>query len=181
MNSVETVLVGLGSNQGDRLRVLREAVKRIDSLPLTRVVEVSSLFESEPWGKTDQPRFLNAAAKLETSLEPMELLRALNQIEEELGRVRGERWGPRTVDLDILLYGPREIDHPRLKVPHLYLRHRAFVLVPLAELVPDWQLADGQTISRLKEQLKFSDLRLISAPDQWYNLSESSNLEPEGI
>ena len=130
--------VGFGSNLGDRETILRDALERLRALGL--VVATSSIYETEPWGKTDQPAFLNAAAVLETELDPRALLSELQRIERELGRERGrdeERWGPRRIDLDLLLYDERVVSLPGLEVPHPGLAERAFALVPLAEIAPD--------------------------------------------
>lgn len=129
--------IGLGSNVGDRTSMLRGALGRLAALG--RVDAVSSLYETEPWGKTDQPLFLNAACALETDLGPEPLLRELLRIEAELGRERSpeSRWGPRSIDLDLLLYDERELRLPGLVVPHPRLHERAFALVPLAEIAPE--------------------------------------------
>ena len=124
--------VGLGSNLGDREATIRAALAALPG-----VVAVSTLRETDPVGVTDQPAFLNGAAALETELSPQELLEALLAVERELGRERRERWGPRTIDLDLLLYGGESVDEPGLTVPHPSLHERRFVLEPLAELDPE--------------------------------------------
>ena len=124
--------VGLGSNLGDREATIRAAVAALPG-----VVAVSKLRETEPVGVTGQPAFLNGAARLETELSPRELLDALLEVERGLGRERRERWGPRTIDLDLLLYGGETVDEPGLTVPHPSLHERRFVLEPLAELDPE--------------------------------------------
>jgi len=130
---VTTAYVGLGSNLGGREAMIGRAVELLGD----EVIAVSSLLETEPWGYVDQPRFVNAVARLETSRTPRELLDRLLEIERELGRSReGPRFGPRTIDLDLLLYGDERIDEPGLTVPHPRLHERAFVLEPLAELDP---------------------------------------------
>jgi 2-amino-4-hydroxy-6-hydroxymethyldihydropteridine diphosphokinase len=122
--------VGLGSNLGDREGAIRRSAEAIGACRL------STIRETEPWGVEDQPRFLNAAAELDTPLEPRALLDLLLEVERRLGRVRSRerRWGPRPIDLDLLLYGDRTIDEPGLRVPHPSLHERLFVLEPLAEL-----------------------------------------------
>jgi 2-amino-4-hydroxy-6-hydroxymethyldihydropteridine diphosphokinase len=122
--------IGLGSNVGDRLGYLTRAIEELHALGPVRM---SSIHETEPVGPP-QPRFLNAVAALETTLSARELFDALKRIEASLGRVARERWGPREIDLDLLLYGDEEIDEPDLKVPHPEMANRPFVLIPLAEL-----------------------------------------------
>ena len=129
-----TAYVGLGSNLGDREAMLGRALQLLAEGLDVRAV--SSFRETEPEGVVDQPRFLNAAVRAETDLTARELLETLLAIERELGRERRERWGPRTIDLDLLLYGEESIDEPGLVVPHPRLHERRFVLEPLAELNP---------------------------------------------
>ncbi len=123
--------VGLGANLGDREKTIRAAVAELPD-----VVAVSPLRETDPVGVTDQPRFLNGVAALETELAPRELLDVLLAVERQLGRERRERWGPRTIDLDLLLYGDEVIEEDGLKIPHPRLHERRFVLEPLADLAP---------------------------------------------
>jgi len=131
--------VGLGANLGDREDTIRRAVALVDGLAGVAVVGVSSLRETEPWGPVEQPRYLNGAVAVETDLPARELLDALLDVERRLGRARDdeERWGPRTIDLDLLLYGDLVLDEPGLDVPHPRLHERRFALEPLAELAPD--------------------------------------------
>jgi 2-amino-4-hydroxy-6-hydroxymethyldihydropteridine diphosphokinase len=140
--------IGLGSNLGDREENLRRALARLAELGPVRS---SSFQETDPVGVTDQPRFLNAAAELETELAPRELLERLLAIERELGRdrKREQRWGPRLVDLDLLLYGDVVIDERGLTVPHPRLAERRFVLQPLNELDPHLSLPDGRAVREL--------------------------------
>jgi 2-amino-4-hydroxy-6-hydroxymethyldihydropteridine diphosphokinase len=129
------VYVGLGSNLGDREQTIRGALERLESDPEIAVVAVSSLRETDPVGYTDQPKFLNGAAALRTDLAPRALLERMLEVERRLGRERsGPRYGPRTIDLDLLLYGDEEINEPGLRIPHPRLGEREFVLEPLAEL-----------------------------------------------
>ena len=130
--------IGLGSNLGDREALLRSALEQLASEHGIELVAVSSVRETDPVGFAEQPRFLNAAAAVETTLSPRELLERLLGIERRLGRVReGPRFGPRTVDLDLLLYGGETVDEPGLTVPHPRLAERAFALEPLVELDPE--------------------------------------------
>lgn len=132
--------VGLGGNVGEVARTLAAALDALDRLPRTRLLRASRFYRTPAWGRRDQPDFLNGAAVLETGLAAQDLLDALLAIEREFGRARGdgegERWGPRTLDLDLLLYGDAVIDLPGLRVPHPHLHERAFALLPLAEIAP---------------------------------------------
>jgi len=129
------VYIGLGSNLGDREATIRRAVELLEAAAGLEVVAVSSLSETDPVGYEDQPRFLNGAAALRTELAPRALLEQLQDVERQLGRDRsGPRFGPRTIDLDLLLYGEETVDEPDLQVPHPRLADRRFVLEPLAEL-----------------------------------------------
>jgi 2-amino-4-hydroxy-6-hydroxymethyldihydropteridine diphosphokinase len=134
--------VGLGSNLGDRESLITRAA---DLIGATRL---STIRESEPWGYEQQPLFLNAAAELETLLPPRQLLDLLLDVERMLGRERvGPRWGPRTIDLDLLLYGDVVVDQPGLIVPHPLMLERLFVLEPLAELIPTQKIPGNGTVS----------------------------------
>jgi 2-amino-4-hydroxy-6-hydroxymethyldihydropteridine diphosphokinase len=129
--------LGVGSNLGDREATIRKAVELLGAADGVEVVSVSTLRETEPWGPVDQPPFLNGAIEVETDLEPQGLLAVALGVERALGRVReGERWGPRTIDLDVLLYGDLVVDEPGLTLPHPRLHERRFALEPLAELSP---------------------------------------------
>ena len=132
--------VGLGANLGPREVTLRRAVDLLAEAEGVHVLEVSQLRETDPVGVVDQPPFLNGAARIETSLEPRALLEVMLGIERALGRVREERWGPRTVDLDLLVYGDETVDEPGLTVPHPRLSERRFALEPLAELEPELEV-----------------------------------------
>jgi 2-amino-4-hydroxy-6-hydroxymethyldihydropteridine diphosphokinase len=136
---VTLACIGLGANLGDAAQTLRGAFEAMAALPLTTLRARSQLYSTPAWGNEDQPAFVNAAAVLETGLEATALLDALLVIEREFGRVRDTavHWGPRTLDLDLLLYGEAVIDLPQLKVPHPYLHERGFALLPLAEIAPE--------------------------------------------
>jgi 2-amino-4-hydroxy-6-hydroxymethyldihydropteridine diphosphokinase len=134
---VTRAYIGLGANLGDRRAMLRTALEQLTAEPDIEVVATSSFHDTEPVGYTDQPRFLNAVAAVETGLPPRELLERLLGVERRLGRTReGPRFGPRTIDLDLLLYGDEVIDEPGLEVPHPRLHERLFALEPLHELDP---------------------------------------------
>jgi 2-amino-4-hydroxy-6-hydroxymethyldihydropteridine diphosphokinase len=137
MSVDERVFVGLGSNQGERHAQLTAALAALDALQDTRVVRVSAFVESPAWGVKDQPAFVNAVAELSTALEPEALLAELKRIETALGRTPRYAWGPREIDLDIILFGRRRIASATLTVPHRHCLERAFVMAPLAEIAPE--------------------------------------------
>jgi 2-amino-4-hydroxy-6-hydroxymethyldihydropteridine diphosphokinase len=152
---VTRTFVGLGSNLGDREGTLRAAVGRLRNLPETRVIAVSKLRNTEPVGNVDQPRFLNGAVELETGLSARALLGALLELERAFGRDRASvaAQGPRTLDLDLLLYGQEELDEPGLEIPHPRLHERRFVLEPLADLDPALEVPGKGSIQTLLARL----------------------------
>ena len=147
--------VGLGANLGPRETMIERAVALLAEVEGIAVSERSALRETEPVGVADQPRFVNGVVALDTTLSPRELLDALLRVERELGRARDaeRRWGPRTIDLDLLLYGDAVVDEPGLMVPHPRLHERRFVLEPLAELAPDLDVPGRGKVSQLLESL----------------------------
>jgi 2-amino-4-hydroxy-6-hydroxymethyldihydropteridine diphosphokinase len=153
---VTTAFVGIGSNLGEPERQIAAALQQLEAENGIEVVAVSTLRETEPVGYLDQPNFLNGAAQLETELAPRELLERLLAIEGRLGRVRGEgpRFGPRTIDLDLLLYGDETIAEPGLTVPHPRLWERRFVLEPLAELAPGLEIPGVGPVQALLAELE---------------------------
>lgn len=154
--------VGLGSNLGDRQQQVTRAMDLLAGMPGIRGLRSSSLYESEPWGFKDQPPFVNAVARVETDLGPLQLMILLRRIEAMLGRTPTFRWGPREIDLDLLLYGSCQIQRRGLIVPHPSMHQRAFVLEPLREVWPDYRLPSGMTIddaiARLAGQQKITRL-----------------------
>jgi 2-amino-4-hydroxy-6-hydroxymethyldihydropteridine diphosphokinase len=156
INSAATVAcVALGSNLGDRQATIFKAIERIGALAGVRVVAVSGLMENPAvGGPAGSPPFLNGAARLLTTLTPRDLMRALLDIESQLGRVRAEKWGPRTIDLDLILYGDRVIDEPGLRVPHPLAHQRRFVLQPMAEIAGELVHPElGRTIEEVLAEL----------------------------
>jgi 2-amino-4-hydroxy-6-hydroxymethyldihydropteridine diphosphokinase len=165
-------VLGLGGNIGDPERAMREALDRLRADPAIRVEAVSALYETPPWGKTDQPRFLNAAARIDTSLVPRDLLEAVLAVERDLGRDRTERWGPRTIDIDILLYGDIAVDEQGLTVPHPRLAERIFALAPLVDVAPEASIG-GQSASLILETLDPTGLVRLKT-DWWPRRDQSS-------
>ena len=149
-----TAFVGIGSNLGDRESNLRRAIELLSAEDGVEVVAVSEIRETDPVGPVEQGPFLNGAVEVETSLGPHELLGRLLSVENRLGRVRSERWGPRTIDLDLLLYGGERVDEAGLTVPHPRLHERRFVLEPLADLDPTLEIPGLGPISTLLAKLE---------------------------
>jgi 2-amino-4-hydroxy-6-hydroxymethyldihydropteridine diphosphokinase len=146
---VTLAYVGIGANLGPREETLRRAVDLLGRADGVEVVGVSELRETDPVGVVDQPPFLNGAVSVETTLSPRALLDLLLEVERSLGRVRGERWGPRVVDLDLLVYGIEVLDEPGLHVPHPRLHERRFALEPLAEMNPELEIPGRGNVSAL--------------------------------
>ena len=141
--------LALGSNLGDRLANLQRATDLLDGIEGIEVRRSSRVYETEPVGPP-QPEYLNAVLEVRTSLEPSELLAACLGVEDALGRVRRERWGPRTVDVDVLTYGDEDVDEPDLTIPHPRMHERGFVLAPLLELTADPRLPGGRRVADLR-------------------------------
>jgi 2-amino-4-hydroxy-6-hydroxymethyldihydropteridine diphosphokinase len=159
--------IGLGSNQGDRIARIREAIQRMGADPAMQVLRVSSLYRTAPWGDRSQPEFINAVVQLSSPLVPLAVLDRLLAMESELGRSRsGRRWGPRVIDLDVLLAGDRILHLPRLILPHPRMHRRRFVLEPLQALAPDLEIPARGRISTLLQRLPDQDVRPISATAQ---------------
>lgn len=147
---METVFLGIGSNMGDRAATIGAALGMIEDLEGTTVTRVSRLYETAPWGVADQPMFANTVAEVSTSLPADALLDLLQKIEIDLGRGDGPRFGPRPIDLDILLYGSEEWNSERLTIPHMRMLERDFVITPLLDISPELRLPDGTPITREK-------------------------------
>jgi 2-amino-4-hydroxy-6-hydroxymethyldihydropteridine diphosphokinase len=142
--------LGLGSNLGERLTTLQRAIDLLAAEPGIRVIRTSRVWETDPVGGPEQPDFLNTVADIDTTLEPLDLLQAVNRVEATLGRTRDIRWGPRTIDIDILMIDHRTIHDDRLTVPHPRMHERAFVVMPLLELIPDPVLPDGTRLLEVR-------------------------------
>ncbi len=154
--------IGLGANLGDPRRQVEEAIKRLGEVEEVEVVRVSTLYLTPPLGPPGQPWYVNAAAEVKTRLTPEELMRVLIEIEKDMGRVRGERWGPRLIDLDLLLYNGEIITSPDLVVPHPEMHRRAFVLAPLAEIAPEaWHPVFEKTVAELLQHLDAADREAV--------------------
>jgi 2-amino-4-hydroxy-6-hydroxymethyldihydropteridine diphosphokinase len=157
--------IGIGSNLDDPERRVRAAIESLDRIERSHKRRVSRLFRTAPWGRIDQPAFVNAAIELATALAPRELLDALLAIERAEGRRRdGDRWGPRVIDLDILLYGDRRIDEPGLAIPHPRLRERAFALLPLADLDAELVVPGAGRVRDLLARVDASGCEPFDAP-----------------
>jgi len=154
--------LGLGANLGDRMANLRIGLRML--VPDVRPVAVSALYESAPWGVTEQGAFLNAVCAAETELSPLGLLARLKEVERALGRIPGPRWGPRPLDLDILLYDRVSVDSPDLQIPHPRLVEREFVLRPLVELEPMLEIpGDGRTVTQLLSLVEGQGVQMVEA------------------
>lgn len=164
MSATVRAYIGAGGNLGDTVVTLRAAFAELDALPSTRVAHVSRLYRTPPWGEVRQPYFLNAVVALDTGLDARALLDALLAIERRHARVRdaGTRWGPRTLDLDLLLYGESVIDEIGLRVPHPQLHMRAFVLAPLAEIAPELEVPGRGRVRELLAAVATTGIEAIS-------------------
>lgn len=156
--------IGLGSNLDDPQRHVEQALEELDRLPLTRRLGASRCYASRPLGPQDQPDFINAVALIETRLSPLALLDQLQALEQRHRRVRARHWGPRTLDLDLLLFDDSVLALPRLNVPHPELTRRAFVVVPLLELEPSLMLPDGRPLAGMADTLEDAGLAPLLPP-----------------
>lgn len=163
----ERVFLGLGGNLGDPAASMATALGILDGDRQTRIVAVSSLYRTPPWGKTDQPDFINAVAELSTRHQPRALLALCLDAERSLKRERRERWGPRIIDIDILLFGDRVVHQAGLDIPHPRMLERAFVLVPLAEIAPDLRAAGKPVVEHLRHIDQSGIDRLPADRDWW--------------
>lgn len=164
MTKPVVVAVGIGSNLGEPLAQVRMAISELASIEGVTLRAVSSLYRSAPLGPQDQPHYINAVALLDCVLEPLALLDALQAIENDHGRVRRQRWGARTLDLDILLWGEAVLDLPSLTVPHPGVPERAFVLYPLAELDPELAVPGRGRVAELVAACPADDLSIVEPP-----------------
>lgn len=162
MNSVRA-FIGLGSNLADPVAQLQRAVTGLANTARVTVCRVSSLYRTAPWGETGQPDFINAVVEIETDLEAEALLAELIRLERQAGRTRERRWGPRTLDLDLLLHGETQNTQAHLQLPHPRMHERAFVLAPLAELAPDLVLGDHGPISDLLAHLGLDGVQRLAS------------------
>lgn len=162
---MKQAFIGLGSNVGDRLQFLQRAVTDLRRTPGIKVIHLSSVYETAPVGPAEQSWFLNAVVSVDTSLNPATLLDRTQAIERALGRHTPYRWGPRTIDLDILLYDNCQLKTTALVIPHAELCHRAFVMIPLLELSPGLVLPDGTAVSTcLRALTSPQHVRLFASP-----------------
>ncbi|NLL52592.1 MAG: 2-amino-4-hydroxy-6-hydroxymethyldihydropteridine diphosphokinase [Peptococcaceae bacterium] len=144
--------LSLGSNQGDKRKNLEMAIELLAKSLEIKILSVSSFYETEPWGNVEQDSFLNMALKIDTTLSPLKLLHRCLEIEGILGRKREMHWGPRIIDIDILIYQDVRVDSDELTIPHPYMEQREFVLAPLREIAPELILPSGQKVKELRGQ-----------------------------
>lgn len=175
-----TVGLGFGANVGDSAATIARAVREIERRGVGRRLALSSLWRTPPWGRLDQPDFLNACALYETRLAPRDLLAALKRIESDLGRLDGERWGPRAIDIDILFYGEAALDDPDLVIPHRELLNRAFVLAPLAEICAERPIG-GKTVADALARVAREGLSIMHRGNGWASLAEGKRNMGETI
>ena len=169
--------LGLGANLGEREKNLRLAIEQIKKIQGVAVLRVSSFYETAAWGVTNQPNFINAAVKISTTLEPLKLLDELQKIEIELGRVRKEHWGARTIDIDILIIDGVKINSERLTVPHKFLYERDFVLVPLSEIFSDLNFElHGDEVKKITGSPKDFKLKMVACVDKNFGIGYKNNL-----
>lgn len=166
--SLNLIYLSLGSNLGDKEDNLRQAVERISAVPGVRILKRSSLYRTDPVGYTEQDWFLNAVLKVESDLSPLDFLDRTQAIEKDLGRQRLIHWGPRTIDIDMLLFNGEVIDHPRLRVPHPEMTKRLFVLVPLHEVDPDVPIPQAGAVKDVLKDCGCTDsILLVKDSDRW--------------
>ncbi|MGM0370282.1 MAG: 2-amino-4-hydroxy-6-hydroxymethyldihydropteridine diphosphokinase [Bacillota bacterium] len=158
---METVYLGLGTNIGAKEKNLRKAVNLLKQTPGLKLIQVSSIYETAPWGYEEQNNFLNLCLELKTELEPQELLTVCQKVENDLGRVRNKKWGPRIIDVDILTYDDLKINTPKLIIPHPRIKERAFVLVPLQDLNTNL-LIDGHRIEEYLAEISTAGIEHYS-------------------
>ncbi|MGQ0799003.1 MAG: 2-amino-4-hydroxy-6-hydroxymethyldihydropteridine diphosphokinase [Pseudomarimonas sp.] len=163
MSELNQVFVGLGANIGEPFAQLESALNALARLPESTLVRSSSFYQSPPWGIDSQPPFVNAVAELSTSLSPEHLMASLLAIEHAAGRQRALRWGPRVLDLDLLMFGDFVIEQPGLRVPHPHLHQRAFVLVPLHEIAPRLVVPGLGAVSSLLQSVDCTQIKAVSA------------------
>ena len=162
--------LGLGGNVGDPVRAMAEALRALDARADCRVLAVSRLYRTPPWGKTDQDWFFNACALIETTLAPEALLDTCLGIEREMKRVRKERWGPRTIDIDVLTYEGVAQAGGRLELPHPRMTGRGFVLMPLADVAPDLEV-EGRTVAAWLGEADIAGIEPASAGPDWWKIT----------
>ena len=150
--------IGLGSNMNSPIKQIKSAIKSIEEIASTEITDVSSLYKSKPVGPQNQDDYINAVVKIETELMPYQLLECVQEIEKQHGRIRGERWGPRVIDLDILMYGNEIMIDQKLTIPHPEIHNRSFVLVPLAEIDSDCEIPGKGSVSDLLATIDKSNI-----------------------
>lgn len=158
-----STFIGIGGNLQQPINTVLTAIAQLKHIEASEYLGASSLYRSKPMGPSDQPDYINAVVKLKTHLSPLSLLDKLQALEQQQGRQRnGERWGPRTLDLDILLYGTEQLQHPRLTIPHYHMREREFVIHPLYQLQPDLVFDDGVSLAQLIQQIPANGIEKLT-------------------
>ncbi|THF54124.1 2-amino-4-hydroxy-6-hydroxymethyldihydropteridine diphosphokinase [Allorhizobium terrae] len=167
-----TAALGLGGNIGDPALTMAMALMALHERSDSKVLAVSSLYRTPPWGKLDQADFYNCCALVKTTLPPVQLLEACLDLERSMKRVRMERWGPRTLDIDILLYGDQAVAEPHLAVPHPRMLERAFVLQPLADIAAEW-IVGGQSVGQWLEGVDSTAITQVNAKADWWKNADA--------
>ncbi|MHB0998016.1 MAG: 2-amino-4-hydroxy-6-hydroxymethyldihydropteridine diphosphokinase [Armatimonadota bacterium] len=153
--------LGIGSNLGDKKSNIDDAIRRINEINGISILKKSSVYETEPVGYMDQPDFLNSVIEIDTELDPVQLLHSTQQIEKDMGRVRNLKWGPRVIDIDILIFDNLKIDTTELVLPHPRITERAFVIIPLAEIAPDLIINNSVSVIELSRKLSDQAIRKV--------------------
>lgn len=166
----EPVYLALGGNVGDVRAAMAKAIARLAARDDTKITAISGLYRTPPWGDTDQPPFLNAAIAIATKLDPHRLLDAVKQIEKNLKRTKTRRWGPRTIDIDILVYADRAFADARLELPHPRLTERGFVLRPLADIAPDLEIA-GEPVTAWLKRADQTGIEPVAGKRDWWRMA----------
>lgn len=166
------ILLGLGSNMGDREQNLQQSLRLLEADGKVKIEKLSSIYETVPFGVRDQADFLNMVIRVQTSLAPIDLLAKCLKVEQVMGRIRTRHWGPRVIDIDLLIYDDVKMESETLKLPHPGILHRAFVLIPLRDVAPSLPLKDGRIVEALVSGLSANSVREVQ---HWKNVNWDSS------